>query len=361
MSTNDMLITPEEINNIEIEAEPADANPAGLVPLVNLPPAPEAMSMSDIMNLGKILVRSGMFRSTTSADQAVAKILAGREYGLAPIQSMTHIYVIDGKVGMSAALIGAKIRQHPAYDFQVISHDDTQCSITFYYRGKEAGTSPFTIQHAKDAELIRRGGSWEKYPRNMVYARALTNGARWYCPDVFGGAIYAPEELGAVVKFDSTNQEVYEVPVNRQAVRAPQSEDQISPNSILLEPTGTVSEQTKEIRFAPVTLTVQESYERANSSGPVQHYVFGESLQFRDGHGNIVSPTGTWTAGFEAFTDNLDLHKEFGDGIRERGEFALVAKLSNQRDRWWSNIQALRTLENDNEEDNGEDNVDLPW
>jgi len=218
MNTNDMLITPEEINNIEIEAEPADANPAGLVPLVNLPPAPEAMSISDIMNLGKILVRSGMFRSTTSADQAVAKILAGREYGLAPIQSMTHIYVIDGKVGMSAALIGAKIRQHPAYDFQVISHDDTQCSITFYYRGKEAGTSPFTIQHAKDAELIRRGGSWEKYPRNMVYARALTNGARWYCPDVFGGAIYTPDELGAVVKFDSTDEEVYEV----EAISAPQ-------------------------------------------------------------------------------------------------------------------------------------------
>ena len=149
---------------------------------------------------------------------------------------------------------------------------------------------------------------------------------------------------------------------SRQVVRAPQSKDQVSPNSILLEPTGTVNEQTREIRFAPGTLTVQESYERANSSGPVQHYVFGESLQFRDGRGNVVSPTGTWTASFEAFTDNFALHKEFSDGTRERGEFALVAKLSNQGDRWWSNIQALRALTNDNEEDNVENNVeDLPW
>jgi hypothetical protein len=33
----------------------------------------------------------------------------------------------------------------------------------------------------------------------MLYARALSNGAKWYCPDVFGGPIYTPDELGAVV------------------------------------------------------------------------------------------------------------------------------------------------------------------
>jgi hypothetical protein len=30
----------------------------------------------------------------------------------------------------------------------------------------------------------------------MLYARALSNGAKWYCPDVFGGPIYTPDELG---------------------------------------------------------------------------------------------------------------------------------------------------------------------
>jgi hypothetical protein len=30
----------------------------------------------------------------------------------------------------------------------------------------------------------------------MLFARALTNGARFYCPDIFGGAVYTPEELG---------------------------------------------------------------------------------------------------------------------------------------------------------------------
>ena len=42
-----------------------------------------------------------------------------------------------------------------------------------------------------------------KFPRNMLFARAISNGARWYCPDLFNGnAVYVPEELGAVVDGD---------------------------------------------------------------------------------------------------------------------------------------------------------------
>ena len=41
-----------------------------------------------------------------------------------------------------------------------------------------------------------------KFARNMLYARCLTNGARWYCPDVYAGGIYTPEEMGAIVDGD---------------------------------------------------------------------------------------------------------------------------------------------------------------
>ena len=168
------------------------------------------MSLGDIMELGNVLVRSGMFRSTVSAEQAVAKVLAGRELGLGPIASMTHVFVIDGKVGLSAGLIGSKIRQHPDYDFKVTEHSEEECAIEFFYRGEIAGTSSFSVKDAEQAGLLRQGSPWTKYPRNMVYARALTNGARWYAPDAFGGSIYTPEELGASVKFDATGQETVE-------------------------------------------------------------------------------------------------------------------------------------------------------
>jgi hypothetical protein len=62
-------------------------------------------------------------------------------------------------------------------------------------------TSVFTIEDARAADLIagKNGHTWKKYARNMLFARALTNGARWHCADVFGGPVYTPEEMGAAV------------------------------------------------------------------------------------------------------------------------------------------------------------------
>jgi hypothetical protein len=37
----------------------------------------------------------------------------------------------------------------------------------------------------------------------MLFARAMSNGVKWFCPDVFNGnAVYVPEELGANVDAD---------------------------------------------------------------------------------------------------------------------------------------------------------------
>lgn len=44
-----------------------------------------------------------------------------------------------------------------------------------------------------------------KFPRNMLFARCISNGVKWFCPDIFLGApVYTPEELGATVDDDGT-------------------------------------------------------------------------------------------------------------------------------------------------------------
>ena len=309
-------------NNLEATGRLLDAGgrEKGVNAHALAPVAP--MSMSDIMSLGSVLVRSGMFRSTTNAEQAVAKILAGREYGLGPVTSMTHIYVIDGKVGMSASLIGAKIRQHPAYNFQVVNHDDAQCSIEFYYQDKPAGVSDFTMQHAKDAGLIRRGGAWEKYPRNMVYARALTNGARWYCPDVFGGAIYTPEELGA--------QEPQE-----GAVMLVQAERKANQRGMVT------------LLFEPLVLNVTSAERGQLQSGSeFEAYTFKETLQYTDANGLLQTAKPEWRASFEAYERFLQNHADFESGAFTRGEFRLALR-QGRGDSWWQNIEEPRTLPNE--------------
>jgi len=49
----------------------------------------------------------------------------------------------------------------------------------------------------------------------------MSNGARWYTPDIFGGPVYTPEELGAVV--DGETGEVIDAPTPRVVTKQPAS------------------------------------------------------------------------------------------------------------------------------------------
>ena len=153
--------------------------------------------LADTMQLGKVLAGSGFFSDARQEAQAVVKVLAGRELGFGPIASMTGINIIKGKVSIGANLMAAAIRRDSRYDYKLKQHDATVCTIEFYYNGEAVGESSFTVEDAKTAGLS--GDNWKKYPKNMLFARAISNGAKWYCPDIFGGPVYTPDELGAQV------------------------------------------------------------------------------------------------------------------------------------------------------------------
>lgn len=58
------------------------------------------------------------------------------------------------------------------------------------------GRSEFTIGDAQRAGLVRSGGNWTKWPRAMLFARAMSQGVRTFAPDVTSGtAIYAEGEI----------------------------------------------------------------------------------------------------------------------------------------------------------------------
>ena len=157
-------------------------------------------TMGDLLSFGKVMVESGMFPDVKSQAQAVVKIVAGRELGLAPLYSLRKIYVINGQVTLSADAMASLIKRSGEYDYQVLKLDDSGCSVQFTKGGQPCGPpSTFTADDAKTAGLA--GGNWVKFRRNMMFARALSNGARWYCPHIIGGT-YTPDELGGSVNED---------------------------------------------------------------------------------------------------------------------------------------------------------------
>lgn len=156
------------------------------------------MSISEVMTVGEMMAKSGFFSDAKDAAQAVVKILAGREMGFGPFASMVGVSIIQGKPAIGANLMAAAVKTH-GYNYRVMRLDNDGCEIAFFENGQEVGRSVFTKEDATAAGLITKD-NWRKYPRNMYFARAMSNGVRWYCPDVFAGApVYTPDELGADV------------------------------------------------------------------------------------------------------------------------------------------------------------------
>lgn len=157
----------------------------------------------DIMTLGDVFTQSGYFSDTRQAAQAVVKVLAGQELGLGPIASMTGIFIVKNRVTLSANAMAAVIKNSPRYDYRVKEHTPEKCLIAFFENSEVIGQSEFTMEDAKTAGLAN-ADNWRKYPRNMLFARALSNGAKWYCADVFAGSpVYTPDELGAEIDGES--------------------------------------------------------------------------------------------------------------------------------------------------------------
>jgi hypothetical protein len=132
---------------------------------------------------------------TGSPEQAYAVICMGAELGVGPATALSNIQIAMGKPTLGAALVGALVQRSGRYRYTVTELTDQSASIDFFEGPAKIGTSTFTMQDAAKAGL-GRSDTWSKYGRNMLLARALTNGVRWFAPGVLGGAIYDPDELG---------------------------------------------------------------------------------------------------------------------------------------------------------------------
>ena len=151
-------------------------------------------SIDDIMRVAEIAKRSNYF-GIKSSEEAAIKLMYGIEMGLPALQALMGVNVIQGRPTMSSNLVASLIKRSGRYNYTIRSWTDRECVIQFRDNGEQIGESSFTIEDAKRAGLLRNAGNWEKYPKAMLFARAITMGARAFCADVFVAPIYDPEEL----------------------------------------------------------------------------------------------------------------------------------------------------------------------
>jgi hypothetical protein len=145
------------------------------------------------------LQESGYFKDVTSKAQAIVKVMAGAELGLPPFASMTGIHIIQGKPVLGANVIATLVKNDPRYNYSIVNATDDECLIQWFENGESQGKSSFTMVEAKSIGLATKD-NWKKYPSDMLFARAISRGARRFAPGIFGGSpIYTPDEMGADV------------------------------------------------------------------------------------------------------------------------------------------------------------------
>ncbi len=145
----------------------------------------------------KVLHDSGFFPKVIKGPaQALAIMLAGRELGLGPMESLGSIYIVNGATTISSGCMAAMIWQ-AGHAYNIDESTDAACQITFTRTNGQTYTHRFTIEDAKRAGLVGKD-TWQKYPKAMLFNRCMSAGGRVFMPDVFR-RMYTPEEMGAAV------------------------------------------------------------------------------------------------------------------------------------------------------------------
>lgn len=180
-------------------------------------------TVDDLARIADMMAKSGFFQDSRDAAQAGVKIMAGQGWGINPFDAMTGIHIISGRPSIGAGLMASKVKGSGKYDYRVLEMSNDVCRIEFLQRGESIGVSEFTLADAKKAGTK----NLDKFARNMLFARAMSNGVRWFCPDVFTTPVYTPEELGASVDGDGN---VIDVPARaaREATPARPALDAIT-------------------------------------------------------------------------------------------------------------------------------------
>lgn len=173
--------------------------PAGNEVMITSPSIPSEHEMMVYHTMAEQAVTSKMYASNFKDKSGIMMVmLAARELGIPPMQALNGgINLIQGKVEISARMMSALIRK-AGHQISVKECNANQCILVGKRRDTgETQSSSFSVAEAQLAGLVKPGGGWIKWPKDMCFARALSRLARQLFSDVIGIG-YVEGEIGQV-------------------------------------------------------------------------------------------------------------------------------------------------------------------
>lgn len=190
-----------QLARLEQEAPLRETQPAPIV-IREAPrtvPAPISPYLADVMNIAQAMKNSGYFTEIKHVAQAVSKILAGKEVGLGPFASMAGIYFQNGKPQYFSQVMASLIQTSGRFRYTVRESTAQVCRIEFFERidgeWQSQGIVVWDEAKARQARLWGKTGPWTQHPHAMLFNRAISEGAKMFCPSIFNGSAYIEGEI----------------------------------------------------------------------------------------------------------------------------------------------------------------------
>jgi hypothetical protein len=122
----------------------------------------------------------------------------GMEMGLAPMQALQNIAVINGKPSVYGDAMMALVQASPVCEDveEYFENEGTPNPVAVCVakrKGRKPVTAKFSVEDAKRAGLWAKQGPWSAYPKRMMQMRARGFALRDAFPDVLKGLISAEE------------------------------------------------------------------------------------------------------------------------------------------------------------------------
>lgn len=121
----------------------------------------------------------------------------GSEIGLAPMQAIQNIAVINGRPSVWGDAMAGLCKAHPAWmgmkEEIVGDGDDMRAVCEVHRKGDHPTIREFSVEDAKRAGLWGKAGPWQQYPKRMLQMRARGFALRDAFPDALKGLISAEE------------------------------------------------------------------------------------------------------------------------------------------------------------------------
>ena len=217
----------------------------------------EPTNLTEAMDFAKVIAQSPMVPEAYRGKPAnvLVAVQWGYELGLAPMQALQNISVINGKPSIWGDSMLALVKAHPAFR-GIKEYMDGEVAVCIVKRALPNGEieetkKTFSMAEAKHAKLTGKAGAWQNYPNRMLQLRARGFALRDSFPDAIKGLITveeardydAPEKRPPVkpVQAPSVSSEGDPVQNILEAVSEAESasnEEVVLPAFILNTPTG---------------------------------------------------------------------------------------------------------------------------